>query len=100
MVAEKPSHFGYDERSISEAALDPESKEAWAKPSQGLRRKLDSELLDAATVDASKVCQVSSQHTRQMAVGWQIRLVHSVVSLCRRRQALCITSARAVHSAV
>lgn len=54
VVAEKPSHFGYDERSISEAALDPESKEAWAKPSQGLRRKLDSELLDAATVDASK----------------------------------------------
>ncbi|MCJ1470329.1 hypothetical protein MMC07_008974 [Pseudocyphellaria aurata] len=55
VVSEDPSHFGYDEHSVSEEVLDPESKEAWHDSSNPLRRKLETTLLDASKVDASQV---------------------------------------------
>ena len=36
--------------------LDPESKEAWNDPKHPLRVLLKTQLQDAASVDASKVC--------------------------------------------
>ena len=54
-VTSEKGTFGYDEHSISDDALDPESKDAWNDSSHPLRNQLKNQLLVASEVDPSKV---------------------------------------------
>lgn len=54
-VASEKGTFGYDEHSITEEALDPESKDAWNDPKHPLRNQLQNQMLVASQVDPSKV---------------------------------------------